>query len=94
MIGDLKLTALKLRLAAIGVQIELIGEGVLILPRRFRDCRGTQLRRWASRTGGHGFKRIVEGPERSMCTPRGSLSVTQPGCTLATCRQSNRTADC
>ncbi len=33
MIGELKLTALKLRLAAIGVQAELIGEGVLV-------CRG------------------------------------------------------
>ena len=30
MIGELKLTALKARLAAIGVQAELIGEGVLI----------------------------------------------------------------
>ena len=33
MIGELKLTALKLRLAAIGVQAEFIGEGVLV-------CRG------------------------------------------------------
>ncbi|KAN0128544.1 Beta-lactamase-like protein [Lactarius tabidus] len=33
MIGELKLTALKLRLAAIGVQTEFIGEGVLV-------CRG------------------------------------------------------
>jgi cleavage and polyadenylation specificity factor subunit 2 len=30
MIGELKLTALKARLASIGVQAELIGEGVLI----------------------------------------------------------------
>lgn len=30
MIGELKLTALKSRLAAVGVQAELIGEGVLI----------------------------------------------------------------
>lgn len=30
MIGELKLTALKSRLASIGVQAELIGEGVLI----------------------------------------------------------------
>ena len=30
MIGDLKLTALKARLSAIGVQAELVGEGVLI----------------------------------------------------------------
>ena len=30
MIGELKLTALKTRLAAVGVQAELIGEGVLI----------------------------------------------------------------
>lgn len=30
MIGELKLTALKQRLASIGVQAELIGEGVLI----------------------------------------------------------------
>lgn len=30
LIGDLKLTALKGRLAAVGVQAELIGEGVLI----------------------------------------------------------------
>ena len=30
MIGELKLTALKARLAAVGVQAELIGEGVLI----------------------------------------------------------------
>lgn len=30
MIGDLKLTALKARLAAVGVQAELVGEGVLI----------------------------------------------------------------
>jgi len=30
MIGELKLTALKARLAAIGVQAELVGEGVLI----------------------------------------------------------------
>jgi cleavage and polyadenylation specificity factor subunit 2 len=33
MIGELKLTALKARLAAVGVQAELIGEGVLV-------CRG------------------------------------------------------
>lgn len=30
MIGDLKLTALKARLSAVGVQAELVGEGVLI----------------------------------------------------------------
>jgi cleavage and polyadenylation specificity factor subunit 2 len=30
MIGELKLTALKARLAAVGVQAELIGEGVLV----------------------------------------------------------------
>lgn len=30
MIGELKLTALKTRLASVGVQAELIGEGVLI----------------------------------------------------------------
>ena len=30
MIGELKLTALKARLAAVGVQAELVGEGVLI----------------------------------------------------------------
>lgn len=30
MIGELKLTALKARLAVVGVQAELIGEGVLI----------------------------------------------------------------
>lgn len=30
MIGELKLTVLKARLAAIGVQAELVGEGVLI----------------------------------------------------------------
>jgi cleavage and polyadenylation specificity factor subunit 2 len=30
MIGELKLTALKARLASIGIQAELIGEGVLI----------------------------------------------------------------
>ena len=30
MIGELKLTALKTRLAAVGVQAELVGEGVLI----------------------------------------------------------------
>lgn len=30
MIGELKLTALKARLATVGVQAELIGEGVLI----------------------------------------------------------------
>lgn len=30
MIGELKLTALKARLATIGVQAELVGEGVLI----------------------------------------------------------------
>lgn len=30
MIGDLKLTALKSRLSAVGVQAELVGEGVLI----------------------------------------------------------------
>jgi len=30
MIGELKLTSLKSRLAAVGVQAELIGEGVLI----------------------------------------------------------------
>lgn len=30
MIGELKLTALKARLASVGVQAELIGEGVLI----------------------------------------------------------------
>jgi len=30
MIGDLKLTTLKARLAAVGVQAELVGEGVLI----------------------------------------------------------------
>ena len=30
MIGELKLTALKSRLASVGVQAELIGEGVLI----------------------------------------------------------------
>ena len=30
MIGELKLTALKARLAKVGVQAELIGEGVLI----------------------------------------------------------------
>lgn len=34
MIGELKLTALKARLATIGVQAELIGEGVLICGRR------------------------------------------------------------
>ena len=33
MIGELKLTALKARLATVGVQAELIGEGVLV-------CRG------------------------------------------------------
>jgi cleavage and polyadenylation specificity factor subunit 2 len=33
MIGELKLTVLKARLAAVGVQAELIGEGVLV-------CRG------------------------------------------------------
>jgi cleavage and polyadenylation specificity factor subunit 2 len=33
MIGELKLTALKARLAVVGVQAELIGEGVLV-------CRG------------------------------------------------------
>lgn len=30
MIGELKLTALKARLAAVGVQAELVGEGVLL----------------------------------------------------------------
>ena len=30
MIGDLKLTVLKARLSAVGVQAELVGEGVLI----------------------------------------------------------------
>ena len=30
MIGELKLTALKARLASVGVQAELVGEGVLI----------------------------------------------------------------
>jgi len=30
MIGELKLTALKTRLAAVGVQAELVGEGVLV----------------------------------------------------------------
>ena len=30
MIGELKLTALKTRLASVGVQAELVGEGVLI----------------------------------------------------------------
>jgi len=30
MIGDLKLTALKARLSGVGVQAELVGEGVLI----------------------------------------------------------------
>ena len=30
MIGELKLTALKSRLASVGVQAELVGEGVLI----------------------------------------------------------------
>ena len=30
MIGDLKLTTLKARLSAVGVQAELVGEGVLI----------------------------------------------------------------
>lgn len=30
MIGELKLTALKARLASIGIQAELVGEGVLI----------------------------------------------------------------
>ena len=30
MIGELKLTALKARLASVGVQAELIGEGVLV----------------------------------------------------------------
>jgi cleavage and polyadenylation specificity factor subunit 2 len=30
MIGDLKLTALKAKLSAVGVQAELVGEGVLI----------------------------------------------------------------
>jgi cleavage and polyadenylation specificity factor subunit 2 len=34
MIGELKLTVLKTRLAAVGVQAELIGEGVLV-------CRGS-----------------------------------------------------
>jgi cleavage and polyadenylation specificity factor subunit 2 len=33
MIGELKLTALKARLAAVGIQAEFIGEGVLV-------CRG------------------------------------------------------
>ena len=36
MIGELKLTALKARLAAVGVQAELIGEGVLV-------CRGGEV---------------------------------------------------
>lgn len=36
MIGELKLTALKARLAAVGVQAELIGEGVLV-------CRGSDV---------------------------------------------------
>jgi cleavage and polyadenylation specificity factor subunit 2 len=30
MIGELKLTALKMRLATVGIQAELIGEGVLV----------------------------------------------------------------
>lgn len=30
MIGELKLTALKVRLAAVGIQAELVGEGVLV----------------------------------------------------------------
>ena len=47
MIGELKLTALKLRLAAIGVQAELIGEGVLV-------CRGGDDETVAVRKSGRG----------------------------------------
>ncbi len=47
MIGELKLTALKARLAAVGVQAELIGEGVLV-------CRGADVETVAVRKSARG----------------------------------------
>ncbi|KAI0306845.1 beta-lactamase-like protein [Multifurca ochricompacta] len=47
MIGELKLTALKARLAAVGVQAELIGEGVLV-------CRGGDVETVAVRKSARG----------------------------------------
>ena len=47
MIGELKLTALKARLAAVGVQAEFIGEGVLV-------CRGGDVETVAVRKSARG----------------------------------------
>ncbi len=47
MIGELKLTALKARLATVGVQAELIGEGVLV-------CRGGDVETVAVRKSARG----------------------------------------
>lgn len=47
MIGELKLTALKARLAAVGVQAELVGEGVLV-------CRGGDVETVAVRKSARG----------------------------------------
>ncbi|KAJ7590894.1 beta-lactamase-like protein [Mycena floridula] len=55
MIGELKLTALKARLAAIGVQAELVGEGVLICggaPRANADALGETETVAVRKTGG------------------------------------------
>jgi cleavage and polyadenylation specificity factor subunit 2 len=47
MIGELKLTVLKARLAAVGIQAELIGEGVLV-------CRGGDVETVAVRKSARG----------------------------------------